>query len=186
MGKNELTTEDITGVFECCYVKNLDCDECHYNGDARCGQVGLNEVFELIQRLQGENAQIKKWYDTQSKLYNNLQEESQMQKAEIERLTEKSSYQRLELCKEIAALKKQVDEWTNTASKWFKRELELMDEVERAKGKTVKEVAQEALETFICRLVNLRLVSTKGDLYVEMLELKDDLLKEKYGVEDKQ
>lgn len=45
------------------------------------------DILDLIHRLQSENAEIKKWYDTQSELYNNLQEESQMQKAEIERLT---------------------------------------------------------------------------------------------------
>lgn len=175
----EEKTFTLSGITEWLSTKAKTDEDMYYVG-------AIAGIYLAYERLQGENAQIKKWYDTQSKLYNNLQEESQMQKAEIERLTEKSSYQRLELCKEIAALKKQVDEWTNTASKWFKRELELMDEVERAKGKTVKEAAQEAIETFICRLVNLRLVSTKGDLYVEMLELKDDLLKEKYGVEDKQ
>lgn len=48
---------------------------------------------------------------------------------------------------------------------------------------SLNSTAQTALEEFICRLVNSRLVSTKSDLYVEMLEAKDDLLKEKYGVE---
>lgn len=168
----------LSGITEWLSAKAKTDEDMYYAG-------AIAGTYLAYERLQGENTEIKKWYDAQSKLYNNLQEESQEQKAEIERLTEKSSSQRLELCKEIAVLKKQVDEWTNTASKWFKRELELMDEVERAKGKSVKDAAQEALEAFICRLVNLRLVSTKGDLYVEMLELKDDLLKEKYGVEDK-
>lgn len=54
---------------------------------------------------------------------------------------------------------------------------------EKQVQQAVKDTAQEALEAFICKLVNSRLVSTKDDLYVEMLETKDDLLKEKYGVE---
>lgn len=49
--------------------------------------------------------------------------------------------------------------------------------------KTKKQTAQSVLEEFICKLVNLRLVSTREDMYYELLEAKDDLLKEKYGVE---
>lgn len=47
----------------------------------------------------------------------------------------------------------------------------------------VKDTAIECLEQFICRLVNARLVGVNDDLYYELLETKDDLLKEKYGVE---
>ena len=46
----------------------------------------------------------------------------------------------------------------------------------------VKELPTKVLEEFICSLVNRRLVSTKDDLYYELLEAKDDLLKEKYGM----
>ena len=46
-----------------------------------------------------------------------------------------------------------------------------------------KETAQETLENFICKIVNARLVNTNEDLYYELLEAKDSLLKDKYGVE---
>ena len=57
-------------------------------------------------------------------------------------------------------------------------------------GKAIKEAgyrkesdtARECLEQFICRHVNARLVGVNDDLYYELLEAKDDLLKEKYGV----
>jgi hypothetical protein len=45
------------------------------------------------------------------------------------------------------------------------------------------DTAKECLEQFICRLVNARLVGVNDDLYYELLEAKDDLLKEKYGVD---
>ena len=44
------------------------------------------------------------------------------------------------------------------------------------------DTAREILEQFICRLVNARLVGVNDDLYYELLEAKDDLLKEKYEV----
>ena len=46
-----------------------------------------------------------------------------------------------------------------------------------------KYVAQEALEQFICKIVNENIVGTNDDLYDELLLAKDELLKEKYGVE---
>ena len=55
--------------------------------------------------------------------------------------------------------------------------------LEEEKRQAVKDTAQEALEAFICRLINARLVGTKDDLYDEMLEAKDYLLQTKYGVE---
>ena len=45
------------------------------------------------------------------------------------------------------------------------------------------DAARECLEQFICRLVNDRIVGVNDDLYYELLEAKDDLLKEKYAVE---
>lgn len=44
------------------------------------------------------------------------------------------------------------------------------------------DTARECLEQFICRLVNARLVGVNDDLYYELLEAKDDLVKEKYEV----
>lgn len=46
-----------------------------------------------------------------------------------------------------------------------------------------KETARESLEEFICKLINLKLITTTEDFYYEMLEVKDDLLKEKFGVD---
>lgn len=46
-----------------------------------------------------------------------------------------------------------------------------------------REVAETMLETFICKLIDLRLISVNDDMYYEMLEIKDDLLKEEYGAE---
>ena len=43
------------------------------------------------------------------------------------------------------------------------------------------ETAQEVLEEYICEIVNARLCSTNDDLYYELVELKDDLLKRNYG-----
>jgi hypothetical protein len=45
------------------------------------------------------------------------------------------------------------------------------------------ETAKNTLEDFICRIVNARLAHVNDDLYYELLELKDELLNEKYGVE---
>lgn len=39
-----------------------------------------------------------------------------------------------------------------------------------------KEVSKEALEQFICELVNSRVVGVNDDLYYELLEAKDELL----------
>ena len=54
-------------------------------------------------------------------------------------------------------------------------------ERERLCGKVRNETAQDVLEQFICEIVNARLCSTNDDLYYELLELKDDLLKKNYG-----
>ena len=62
-------------------------------------------------------------------------------------------------------------------SDWWEEQIRLA--VEKAE----QETAQKTLEEFICKLVKLRLVSTRGDMYYELLEAKDDLLKEKYGIE---
>lgn len=48
-----------------------------------------------------------------------------------------------------------------------------------------KEVMENTLETFICRLINLRLINVNDDMYYEMLEVKDCLIKEKFDVEVK-
>lgn len=44
-----------------------------------------------------------------------------------------------------------------------------------------KEIIETALETFICTLINSRLLSTNDDMYYEMLEVKDNLIKEKFS-----
>jgi len=46
-----------------------------------------------------------------------------------------------------------------------------------------KEVVETALETVVCRLIDLRLINVNGDMYCEMLEVKDCLIKEKFDVE---
>lgn len=86
----------------------------------------------------------------------------------------RKSCERYSLAEELynAGYRKQVEYWEDE-TKVARRDID----------EAVKDTAQEALEAFICKLVNSRLVSTKDDLYVEMLETKDDLLKEKYGVE---
>lgn len=55
--------------------------------------------------------------------------------------------------------------------------------VENEKKLTRMNTASDALEQFIVKLINLRLVRTESDMYHEMIEAKDDLLKERYGVE---
>lgn len=46
-----------------------------------------------------------------------------------------------------------------------------------------KELAKETLENFIFELINLRIVDVNSDLYYKLLEVKDDILKEKYELE---
>lgn len=43
-----------------------------------------------------------------------------------------------------------------------------------------KEIIETALETFICELINSRILSTNDDMYYEMLGVKDNLIKEKF------
>lgn len=69
---------------------------------------------------------------------------------------------------EIAELKKKIDIFEESHYLTYER------------GK--KESAKEVLEQFICDIVNAKLVHTNDDMYYELLELKDELLK-KYGVE---
>ncbi len=81
---------------------------------------------------------------------------------------------------EKSELQKQVDELRAS------REIQIneLHEQHAIVAETIKQdTAQNVLEEFICRLVNSRLVGVNDDLYVELLETKDDLLKEKYGVE---
>ena len=68
--------------------KKLTGDEIVKDLERYNDEQTIENALELIHRLQDENAE---------------------QKAEIERLTEKASYQRLELCKEIAELQKKVE-----------------------------------------------------------------------------
>lgn len=44
-----------------------------------------------------------------------------------------------------------------------------------------REVAETMLETFICKLIDLRLLNVNDDMYYEMLEAKDCLIEEEYG-----
>lgn len=74
---------------------------------------------------------------------------------------------------ELGRYAKMFDDGIVVTKEWHDKEVR----------QAVKNTAQTALEKFICRLVNARLVGVNDDLYVELLETKDDLLKEKYGVE---
>ena len=86
-------------------------------------------------------------------------------KAEIERLTEDNDKQKAV----IERLK--IDR--EQEKKWCKIKIK----------QVVEDTAEEALEQFICKIVNENLVYIKDDLYDELLLAKDELLKEKYGVE---
>lgn len=59
----------------------------------------------------------------------------------------------------------------------------LKENFDKIKEQARKETARESLEEFICKLINLKLITTTEDFYYELLEVKDDLLKEKYGVD---
>lgn len=85
---------------------------------------------------------------------------------------------------------KQVDELKEERENMQAVIFGLEDAIDREKkwGKVQRkqvrrDTAREALEAFICNVVNARLVGTNDDLYYELLEVKDDLLKDKYGVE---
>jgi chromosome segregation ATPase len=153
----------------------------------------VDYCHDLIHRLQSVN----RWLLDRCKI---MDGDIAEQKAEIERLTEERdgylydcSAVRHKIRQEIEEkfeLQKQVDELTKQLVTMEEQRdnqayiaEDLIQEKHRWTEHAVKDTAQEALEAFICKLVNSRLVSTKDDLYVEMLETKDDLLKEKYGVE---
>ena len=56
-----------------------------------------DEQKDIIAKQKAEIERLTKWYDTQSGLYNDLQDENKELKAEIERMTEELKYYRGEL-----------------------------------------------------------------------------------------
>ena len=93
-----------------------------------------------------------------------------------------------------------IDEWVRTCDELQDRIYEqkveiaqlteerenMQDEIfalEDARLQATKDTAQEVLEQFIIKLIDSRLVGSNDDMYYELLEVKDYLLKEKYGVE---
>ena len=145
MEEKKLTDEEVIKALECCInSEGCDCGNCSYNNNDDCQHRSGEDLLELIHRLKSENEDLKAKQKCHLELIDDKNEEICKQKAEIERLTEKCAYQRLELCKEIAVLKMQVDKWTVTASKWFERELELEGAAKQAVKDTAKKFAEMA------------------------------------------
>ena len=82
---------------------------------------------------------------------------------------------------EYEKLKAENDKYVKDCIDYIATINKLENKVWEVEQQASKETAQTVLEEFICKLVNARLVSTREDLYYELLEAKDDLLKEKYG-----
>ena len=166
----------------------------------------LKEILALIHRLQAENERLKshmkakeiadehvrKMRGTDLRTIAELQKQVDELKEENGKLVTIGNgfaLERNNLREELDELKKSGNGVLLTSlykkqADDHKRGLSVQRAYwEKQVQQAVKDTAQEALEAFICKLVNSRLVSTKDDLYVEMLETKDDLLKEKYGVE---
>lgn len=118
-----MTDEDIVKAWEYCLVRQGECKKMSLR-KLGCS-IGNDDILDIIHRLRSENEYLKAEKQLAFDTVKGYSLTDIEQKAELERLTEKASYQRLELCKEIAVLRKQVDKWTVTASKWFERELEL-------------------------------------------------------------
>ena len=185
MEERKLTDKDVIKALENCSV------------GYGAGVVGnlYEETLNLIHRLQTENEEYKwklengelvskEWHDEQvlhlqteneelkkSKFGNwkvkffKAQEEINEQKSEIERLREDNDKQKAV----IERLK--IDR--ENEKKWCKIKIK----------QVVEDTAEEALEQFICKIVNENIVGVNDDLYDELLLAKDELLKEKYGVE---
>ena len=83
-----------------------------------------------------------------------------------------------DLRRENTELQKQIDEFVKIARVSDTKKL-----VCDIKEQAVKDTATGSLEQFVCAMVNMEYVGVNDDLYYQMLELKDTLLKEKYGVE---
>jgi hypothetical protein len=92
----------------------------------------------------------------------------------------------------MLALQKEASDWElkylnekrdfGYAQEQIGRFIVQVDLLKKELAKKESDTARECLEQFICRLVNARLVGVNDDLYCELLELKDDLLNEKYEV----
>jgi hypothetical protein len=109
-------------------------------------------ALDLIHRLQEENGNQVRMRCDMQRKFDDLQKLCIEQKAEIE------------------WLKNFID---------FKTANVMCD---KCKEQAVKDAAKDSLEEFVCAMVNMEYVGVNDDLYYQMLELKDTLLKEKYGV----
>ena len=156
MEERKLTDKDVIKALENCSV------------GYGAGVVGnlYEETLNLIHRLQTENEELKKSKFGNWKVkFFKAQEEINEQKFEIERLREDNDKQKAV----IERLK--IDR--ENEKKWCKIKIK----------QVVEDTAEEALEQFICKIVNSNIVGVNDDLYDELLLAKDELLKEKYGVE---
>ena len=123
-----------------------------------------------LKQLEFEKAELQKQVDE-------LKDERENMQAEILRFEDmKFTQEHCDLYSENETLKQ-----------WLKRsnaDLEYNKNWSKIQTKqSVKDTAKEALEKFIIRLIDLRLVGVNDDMYYELLEVKDWLLKEYYNVE---
>ena len=82
--KKKLTDEEIVKAYECCYMDNLDCEECPCDSWG-CG-VTHEDILDLIQRLQAKYRNLEINYNDVYEQYRKLELENPKLKAEIERL----------------------------------------------------------------------------------------------------
>ena len=129
MEEKKLNIEETIKALECCERGNAKCSACPRNISGNelrtpdCRDELRKQALDVIYCLQGEKSELleknEKLYELglnedtarfeDMKKIERLEDTVSSQKAEIERLTEKASYQRLELCKEIAELQKKVE-----------------------------------------------------------------------------
>ena len=66
---------------------------------------------------------------------------------------------------------------------FYKSERDNLERTLEETGEKLKDTAKEALEQFICECLDEHIVGVNDKEYMQMLELKDDILRECYGVE---
>ena len=164
--EKKLTDEEIVKALGHC-MNNRSCEYCNHNYELGSGEIVCRSrlMWKTVYLIQRQKDIIQKQCDFVEKLeadYGKLVEENAD-------LTE----ERENMEREILALHKDLYDSKQKMMVYHINEID----------KAVKDTAKEALEQFIIKLIDLRLVSTKGDMYYEFLETKDYLLKEKYGVE---
>lgn len=203
VAKNAITDEEIAKAI----LQSIEYSKTitYFDEWGNCKSIFMTDILDLIYRLKKENEELKspkfaswklKFFNLKEEFDKELAEHEEFTKkanAEIERLTKLAELRlrdNQDTCKLLAEKEKQVDELKEERENMQAVIFGLEDAIDREKkwGKVQRkqvrrDTAREALEAFICNVVNARLVGTNYDLYYELLEVKDDLLKDKYGVE---